>query len=147
MAIQAWIIHSTGRIFSCMKVQQLFQALLDCLGTNLEGLDGMFAPDAIVEFPYAPAAGLVGRVEGRDAIVRHFRGVMETIGFQSFRFSNLRAYPGADPGAAWFEVHGTADLPGGKHYAQDYVIFVRAAEGRIAHYREYWNMVPILELR
>ena len=146
MAVQAWIVHSTGLMLRRMKVEDVFTRLLGTLTTGLEGLPALLAEDAVVEFPYAPSAGRPGRVEGREAIVRHFAWVMSNVGFRNFALSNMRAHPGADPETAWFEFHGTADLPGGKHYEQDYVVSLRARDGKVIHYREYWNMIAILGL-
>ena len=129
-----------------MTHDDLFRALLSKLATDLEGLFSLLAPDAIAEFPYAASLGLPARVEGIEAIRRHFRDVMSRIGFANFEFTELRSYPGADGTSAWFEVHGSADLPGGKKYEQDYVVWLRSVDGKVAHYREYWNMVPIMEL-
>lgn len=129
-----------------MTIDELFGALLSKLTSDIGGLFTLMTPDAIVEFPYAGSVGLPARVEGLDAIRKHFTDVMAHVGFSNFQFSNLRSYPGAGGDNAWFEVHGTADLPGGKKYEQDYVMYLRAENGKIAHYREYWNMVPIVEV-
>ncbi len=128
-----------------MKVTELFPTLLEKLTSDMDGFLALL-PDAVVEFPYAAAAGLPARAEGKDAIRRHFHDVMKGVGFSHFRFDNLRSYPCAHPEAAWFEVHGTADLPEGKRYEQDYVFYLRTRDGLVAHFREYWNMVAILEL-
>jgi len=32
----------------------------------------------------------------------------------------------------------------GRHYQQDYVMRLETKDGKIIHYREYWNPVPLL---
>ncbi len=129
-----------------MRIDELFRTLLSKLTTDFDGLFALLAPNAIVEFPYAASIGAPVRVEGSDAVRKHFAEVMARIGFTNFQFSNVRTYLGTGGDSAWFEVHGTADLPSGKKYVQDYVMYLRAEDSKIAHYREYWNMAPIMEL-
>mgnify|MGYP002140209445 CR=1 FL=1 len=51
-----------------------------------------------------------------------------------------------DPDVALAEVHGSATIATtGKRYEQDYVMVVRTRNGKIVHYREYWNITPALE--
>lgn len=33
----------------------------------------------------------------------------------------------------------------GRDYQQDYVMRMETQDGKIVHYREYWNLTPILE--
>lgn len=98
----------------------------------------LIADDATWELPYAPAVGLSARLSGREEVVGH------AIWFQSvvknFRFSNLRVYPFADPEGAVAEVKAEGVYkPTGRIYRQEYVLFLRAAGGKIALLSEYFN--------
>ena len=126
-----------------MKVENLIYAWLHTLSTDLDGLGAFLTEDAVAEFPYAPRAGLVGRVEGRAAIVQHLRDTFAGYGLANLRYEDLRIHPGADPETAWFEVHATADLPAGERFEQDYVLHLRSKSGRITLYREYGNMLAV----
>ena len=74
---------------------------------------------------------------------------------EGFCFSDLRIFPFEDPEAAAAEVRAEALIKStGRVYRQEYVFFLRAKEGKIAHLREYFDPVraaqalgtPILNL-
>ncbi len=61
---------------------------------------------------------------------------------EDFRFFDLKVYACADPDAAVAEVKAEARIkPTGRLYRQEYVVFLRAAGGKIAFLREYFNPV------
>ncbi len=100
----------------------------------------LIADDILWELAYAPAIGHPAQLSGREAVVRHvtwFRGAVE-----NFRFFDLRVYPFADPEGAVAEVKAEGLIkPTGRLYHQDYVLFLRAAGGKIAFLREYCDPV------
>jgi hypothetical protein len=121
----------------------LLNAHLQLIGTDIERWLGLFAEDAVVEFPYARSLGLPERLEGLEAIRRYF--VETPKHFRGLVFTNVRPYLTTDPEVALAEVHGSATIAvTGRQYEQDYFMLVKARDGRIALYREYWN--PILGL-
>jgi ketosteroid isomerase-like protein len=98
----------------------------------------LIADDIVWELPFAPALGHPHRLEGREAVEKHvnwFRGAVE-----DFRFSNIRVYPLADPDGAVGEVRAEGRITAsGREYRQEYVFFLRAAGGKIAFLREYFD--------
>ena len=59
-----------------------------------------------------------------------------------FRFFDLQVYACADPDAAVAEVKAEGLIkPTGRRYRQEYVVFLRAAGGKIAFLREYFDPV------
>ena len=126
-----------------MTLDEIFDAHLSLITTDLTRWLELFADGAVVEFPYATSVGFPARLEGRAALRKHFEEVIAKMSFGKFTFSNVRRYPGADPGAGWFEVHGEARSRDGGTYAQDYVMRLETKDGRITRYVEYWNMVPV----
>ena len=61
---------------------------------------------------------------------------------EDFRFFDLKVYPFADPEGAVAEVKAEGLIkPTGRIYRQDYVLFLRAAGGKIAFLREYFDPV------
>ena len=98
----------------------------------------LIADDLVWELPYAPALGHPARLSGREAVVRHvtwFLGAVEQV-----RFFDLRVYACADPDVAVAEVKAEARIkPTGRLYRQEYVLFLRAAGGKIAFLREYFD--------
>ena len=100
----------------------------------------LIADDLLWELAYAPAIGHPARLSGCEEVVRHatwFVGAVE-----NFRFFDLKMYPLADPEGAVAEVKGEGLIKAtGLIYRQDYVLFLRAAGGRIAFLREYFDPV------
>ncbi|RKG62644.1 nuclear transport factor 2 family protein [Corallococcus sp. AB011P] len=117
---------------------RLMDAHLALIATDVERWLTLFADDAVVEFPYAPSLGGSARLEGIEAIRAYFAPI--TRHFQGLTFTNVQRHPSVDPTTGWMEVHGSATLlPGNIPYEQDYVMRMQVRDGRIVHYREYWN--------
>ena len=88
--------------------------------------------DSIVwELPYAPAIGHPPRLSGRLEVVRHVTWFLNAV-------ENVQAMN--DPEAAVAEVKAEGLIKAtGRIYHQDYVVFLRAFEGKIAFLREYFD--------
>ena len=100
----------------------------------------LIAEDVLWELPYAPAIGHPARLSGREAVVRHVTWFLGAV--ENFRFFDLEVHAFADPEAAVAEVKAEALIkPTGRLYRQEYVVFLRAAGGKIAFLREYFDPV------
>ena len=131
----------------------LLQRHLQTLVGDPEQWQTLIADDIVWELAYAPALGHPPRLSGRVEVMRHvdwFLGAVE-----NFRFFDLRLYAFADPQGAAAEVKAEGLIkPTGRIYRQDYVLFLRAAGGKIVFLREYFDPVraakaldtPILDL-
>ena len=98
----------------------------------------LIADDLLWELPYAPAIGHPARLSGREEVVGHVTWSLEAV--ENFRFFDLKLYVLADPEAAVAEVKAEAILKATRRiYLQDYVLFLRAAGGKIAFLREYFD--------
>ena len=103
----------------------------------------LYAPDVVFEFPYAPA-GMPKQVTGRDALFEHMINFPKTF---DVKFGDLVFHETIDPRLVVAEFHsaGTA-LPTGKPYEQTCISVVRTDDdGRIIHYRDYWNPLVAIE--
>src|SRR5262245_948504 len=100
----------------------------------------LLADDVLWELAYAPSIGHPAQLSGRGAAVRHttwFVGAVE-----NFRFFDLKVYALTDPERAVAEVKGEGLIKStGRIYRQEYVIFLRASDGKIAFLREYFDPV------
>lgn len=100
----------------------------------------LIADDILWELAYAPSLGHPAHLSGRAEAVRHatwFAGAVE-----NFRFFDLRLYALIDEQGAVAEVKGEGLIKStGRMYRQDYVVFLRSAEGKIAFMREYFDPV------
>jgi len=100
----------------------------------------LIADDILWELAYAPAIGAPARLSGREEVVRHVTWFLGAV--ENFRFFDLKVYPFADPEGAVAEVKAEGLIkPTGRIYRQDYVLFLRAAGGKIAFLREYFDPV------
>ena len=103
----------------------------------------LWADDGVCEFPFAPeghARRLVGKAEILDYMTS-YPGQFEISGVRE-----MRVHPTVDPNVAAVEasVEGTA-VQTGRPYHQSYVVFLEAANGKVARYREYWNPLVTME--
>ena len=100
----------------------------------------LIADDLLWELPYAPSIGHPARLSGREEVVRFVTWFVGAV--EKFRFFDVNVYPLADAEAAVAEVKAEALIKAtGRIYRQDYVVFLRAAGGRIAFLREYFDPV------
>ena len=113
----------------------------------------LIADDLVWELPYAPAIGHPARLVGREEVVGFVTWFLGAV--DHFRFFDLTVYVCVDPAVAVAEVKAEARIKlTGRFYRQEYVVFLRAAGGKIAFLREYFNPVqaakamdaPILDL-
>lgn len=120
------------------EIEDIVDKALRLMVSDTKAWSEMLAEDVVVNFPYAPDLGLPGQVKGRQAMYDHIANALKNM--PDLTFSNLRKYPTSDPDLIWFEVHGSANVPStGKAYEQDYVCKLRAKDGVIVAYSEYWN--------
>lgn len=103
----------------------------------------LFAQDAVLEFPFAPA-GVPRRVTGRDALFAHMSHFPETFDVE---FGDLVFHETVDPSLviAEFRSTGTA-RPTGKPYEQRCISVVWTDDDAlITHYLDYWNPLVAIE--
>jgi ketosteroid isomerase-like protein len=98
----------------------------------------LIAVDIVWELAYAPALGHPARLTGRDEVIRHVAWFLSAV--EGFRFIEPRISAFTDPLAAVAQVKAEARIrPTGRMYRQEYVVFLRAKDERIAHLREYFD--------
>jgi len=98
----------------------------------------LLADDLVWELPYAVALGHPSKLSGRDEVVRHANWFVGAV--ENFQFFDLRLHALADPEAAVAEVKAEGVIKAtGRIYRQEYVIFLRAAHGKIVLLREYFD--------
>jgi uncharacterized protein len=117
-------------------LQQHIQTLVD----DNARWQTLIADDLLWELVYAPAIGHPARLTGREEVMRHvnwFRGAVE-----NFHFFDIRVSAFGDPEAAVAEFKAEGLIkPTRRIYRQDYVLFLHAVAGKIAHLREYFDPV------
>jgi len=100
----------------------------------------LIADDLVWELPYAPAIGHPARLSGREAVMRHVAWFVQAV--ENFRFFDLKVHAFADAEAAVAQVKAEGLIKEtGRVYIQEYVVFLRAVDGKIAYLREYFDPV------
>jgi uncharacterized protein len=118
----------------------LLRRHFETLVTDNRQWQTLITDDLLWELPYAPAIGHPARLSGREEVVRHVTWFVRAV--ENFRFFDLTVHAFADPEAAVAEVNAEGLIkPTGRTYQQDYVLFLRSAEGKISFLREYFDPV------
>jgi len=121
---------------AAMLLEQHFSLLVD----DHQQWKNLIADDVVWELPYAPSLGHPGRLAGREAVVRHASWFISEV--SDFRFDDARISALADPRESIGVVRATGRIRStGRAYEQEYVVFLTARDGKIAHLREYFNPV------
>ena len=125
---------------------QSFSAMLrETLGERLnpgaESFVQMFAEDGVMEFPYALPSPR--RVEGREALAAHLGYLARLVELLSV--SDVVKHETTDPEVfiVEFASSGRA-VATGEPFEQRYISVIRVRDGRIVHYKDYWNPLAIL---
>lgn len=117
-------------------------ALGDRIDRDASSFTDMMDEQAVMEFPYA-LPGLPDRLEGRDAVARHLERAAGLIAFD--RMGQPTAHPSTDPNVVIIEFAGFGrGVATGAPYDQRYISVIRTENGRIVHYRDYWNPIAVL---
>ena len=134
---------------ACDLLQPHIQTLVD---DNAQW-QTLIADNILWELAYAPAIGHPARLSGRAEVVRHVTWFLAAV--ENFRFLDPQVHAFADPEAAVAQVRAEGLIkPTKRVYRQEYVVFLRAAGGKIAFIREYFDPTraakaldtPILDL-
>jgi hypothetical protein len=97
----------------------------------------LWADDAILEFPFAPQ-GRPRTYHGKADILKYMSGTTESIAVDGVQ--SLRVHPMLDPETVAVELVIKGHLlSNGAAYDQTYVTMFEYQDGKIKHYREYWN--------
>jgi ketosteroid isomerase-like protein len=114
------------------------------LGGAAEAMGSLLADDVVIETPYAPP-GRPRRFQGRDewlAFARAARAATPPLRFDECR--NVVVHETTDPEVivVEYELAGTVTTTN-VHAAACFIGVLRVRDGRIAHWREYQNVLAI----
>jgi ketosteroid isomerase-like protein len=125
-----------------MRAPQLLKSHFQTIKDDPAAWRKLFAEDAVMELPFAPPH-VPGTVKGIDPIEKSVRGFFEQ--FRDFQIQVKKIYPVEGEDAAFAEFAATATvIHTNKTYKQDYVLYIRAENGKIVVYREYLDPTRIM---
>jgi ketosteroid isomerase-like protein len=132
------MIETKPNIASVMR-----DALGDRVDPAAESFVEMMAEDFVMEFPFA-RPGMQTRIEGRTAVLTYLMTVGQGISIDSV--SNVVVHDTTDPDVVIveFDGHGRS-LKTDEPYEQRYISVIRTCDGRIVHYKDYWNPIQGLK--
>ena len=107
------------------------------LSGDADGLADLFAPDAVIESPFAGPPGASARLEGREAIREYSRHVMASpLRMEDFEVVEL--YQTQDPEVVIVEMRakGTVTTTG-RSFTATSVQILRIREGHIVLFRDF----------
>jgi len=124
-----------------MQLHPAMLGHLEAVTQDAQRLRDVWAPDGVLEFPYA-TADMTSRIEGVDALVAYFDGARRWGGWRFDVVNNVTDEPRRLHVA---EIHAEATwVETGVPYVQDYVIWmVLDEDGRIRSWREYWDKARV----
>lgn len=114
---------------------------------NWDAWIALWAEDGVLEFPYAPA-GRKSRYAGKTEILAYMKATAARmagrIATEGLDYFNIHAMH--DPQEVCFEmsVRGRVTATGAP-YTQKYISVVQTRDGKITHYREYWNPLASMD--
>jgi ketosteroid isomerase-like protein len=97
----------------------------------------LWADDGVCEFPFA-SPGRPKLLQGKEQILAYMTAYPSRISIDGVH--ELRVHPALDPNVVIVEmtIKGRA-VETDKPYNQHYVIVAETRDGKLTHYREYWN--------
>ena len=121
----------------------LVQEHLLYMTTDLAKWRALFNENAVWEFAFAPSAGLPGVARGIVEIAHRVEGFVARV--EGLSFDDLKIYPINSADAVFAEFLGQAKVIGtGRHYHQNYVLYLRAEDGKIIFGREYFDATRVV---
>src|SRR5580658_7257259 len=106
------------------------------LSGDADGLADLFAPDAVIEAPFAPA-GAPSRLEGREAIREYSRRVMASpLRLEDYEVAEL--YETRDPEVVIVQMRAKATLTTtGRSFVATAIQILRIRDGQIVLFRDF----------
>lgn len=120
----------------------LAEKLLSAFNDSPKAVMALFNENAVVEYPFAASLGRPTKLT-MPLYEQYLNGVMGRI--PKLDFSGVKFYPLQRPNAYWGEAHAETELPNGKLYKQDYILYFEIENEKFSYYKEYWNLLPILQ--
>lgn len=130
--------HTSGNSLSGL----LRRTIGDRLAPDADDFLEMCADDIVWEFPFAPPGG-VQRLEGKAAVAAYLPKVGGLISVTGGSLTAVHRSTDPDVAILEFEITGTG-VATGLPYDQRYICVFKTRDGRIVHFKDYWNPLTLL---
>ena len=125
-----------------MTTAELGAKFLDALTTrDVDVVMPLWNEDGVMEFPYVPE-GSPNRFEGVETIQATLASAFQLR--PKMAFFDVVTYQAEDSDLAFVEFKGDMELANGTPYNNTYIALVRAKNGRLQHFKEFFN--PLVDL-
>jgi len=106
---------------------------------DTDGLADLYAPDAVIESPFAGQSGMPARLEGREAIRAYTRQVVASpLRLEDYEVAEL--YQTQDPEVVIAEMRAKATVTTtGRSFTATSIQILRIRDGHIVLFRDYAN--------
>jgi uncharacterized protein len=111
------------------------------LDKDIDGWVDLCDDDVLLEFPFAPD-GFPSKLEGRAAVAAYMRGYPDSIDLREIPQLDIHQLLRDDTVVAEWRGRGRI-VATGAAYDMPYVAVVTVRNGRMTHYRDYWNPLAI----
>ncbi len=125
------------------ELEKLFRDYLALGTTDMDAFLALMHDDIVIEFPYGASAGLSPKLQGREEIRKGLGGFLASV--PSIRFLDIVVHATSDPDEAFAVYRAEAVVPAtGKTYRQNYIAQLRRRDGKVAHFREWFDPVRLI---
>jgi uncharacterized protein len=114
------------------------------LAKDMAGFVGLYAEDAVMEFPFAPP-GRPGRLEGRAEVHEYLAGYPDQLDVREIGHTIVHRTDDPRVVVTEFSAEGVV-VATGKPYATRYIAVLTVRDGQITHHRDYWNPLAFQEV-
>ncbi|WP_299547882.1 nuclear transport factor 2 family protein [Seonamhaeicola sp.] len=122
------------------KQEKIVLDLLEAFNLGTENVLELFDDEAIIEYPYAYSLGTPSTLN-KTQYGNYLKGALSNM--PNIAFSKVKSYTTKN-NFVWAEFHGEVVIPSTNQlYKQDYVARFTLKNGKIIHYREYWNPMAV----
>lgn len=121
----------------------IMENLLAAFNQNTESVLALFTPQATVEYPYAKSLARPHKLT-MDDYRNHLDYILQKM--PDILFTNLKVHTLKEEAWYWGEFHAETIVPQtGSMYKQEYVVNFKLDNGKFSIYREFWNILPVLQ--
>lgn len=118
-----------------LSAVDIVRDMLENFAPTTQAWQDQLADNIVLEFPYGAAIELDERHEGKENAVGLFIGVSQAL---NLKFKDVDVKAMADPEWVVVEMRGDGHFQG-RPYKQHYINLLRVVNGKLAHYREFFN--------